>query len=151
MTVISRERHGQQIFDKTGVDGDCFRACMSVLLDVPNGEHLPHGIVENTWWSDWHYFLWDLGLAVMAGNPEGPIWKSHPWIATVPSKNIVGTHAIVMDHAKVLFDPSTHRRYRAGTYLSGKNVVLGGTWIEVSDASKLERFVKWRRKVNRSH
>lgn len=129
--TIDRDRHGQR--DSSSTTGDCFRACMSVLLQVPNGDHLPHGIDTPDWWTDWWRFLLDLGLTIAHDNAQGPIWKEQPWIASVPSLNHEGcTHAIVMHRAhEVLFDPSPHKRYEGS--LLGEGVVLGGTWLEVAD------------------
>lgn len=140
-----RDRHGQLVVSSE--NGDCFRACMSVLLGVPNGDHLPneHG---PGWWAAWWEFLWDLGLAVSNSHAKGPVWKSHPWIASVRSKNFgERTHAIVMDGHKVLFDPSPLRRYHAGWSLLGKDVVLAGTWLEVADATRLDRLVEFQSKL----
>ena len=123
---------------------------MSVLLDVPNGDHLPneHG---PDWVFRWRDFLADFGLTTMTSHAKGPIWKDHPWIASVPSKNHAGcTHAIVMHVHQVVFDPSPKRRYRPRMSLLGADVVLGGTWIEVADASKLDAFVKWRRAIDKA-
>lgn len=147
---VDRERHGQRVVDRDV--GDCFRACMSVLLDLPNGDHLPTLTTENMngrWMAEWRAFLAGFGLAVLSSHPKGPIWKSHPWIASVPSKNIGDrTHAIVVDgRHKVMFDPSPRRRYRAGTGLLSTDLVLEGTWIEMADASKLHRLDRFRREL----
>lgn len=134
-----RERHGQR--DSSSTTGDCFRASMSVLLDVPNGDHLPHGIDAEGWWTDWWKFLLNLGLMIAHGNPQGPIWKEQPWIASVPSLNHEGcTHAIVMHQGgEVLFDPSPHKRYDGS--LLGKGVVIGGTWLELADVRRIDALV----------
>lgn len=142
---INRQRHGQRISSST--TGDCFRASMSVILDVPNGDHLPtnDGSEGGGWWFDWHYFLWDMGLAIQNASAKGPIWKSHRWVASVPSKNFEGcTHAIVMEGHKVLFDPSPLRRYHAGWSLLGADVVVGGYWLEVADVRRLPALQDFR-------
>jgi hypothetical protein len=141
-----RQRHGQH--DSSKETGDCFRASMSVILDVPNGPHLPtnDGSEGGSWWFDWHYFLWDLGLAIHHSSTKGPIWKSYRWVASVRSKNYEGcTHAIVMDGHKVLFDPSPSRRYHAGWSLLGDDVVVGGYWLEVADARLLNGLSDFRK------
>lgn len=144
---IDRARHGQRVSSATV--GDCFRASMSVLLGVPNGDHLPN-THDSRWMFRWWEFLGDFGLAMNNSHSKGPIWKNHPWIASVPSKNHAGcTHAIVVDgRARVLFDPSPKKRYRPRMLLLGADLVLGGTWIEVADARKLGAFVKWQAKMN---
>lgn len=150
MTASGPDRglHGQLVVDSEV--GDCFRACMSVLLDVPNGDHLPneHG---RDWWVRWQHFLDPMGLALDTATARGPIWKHHPWIASVPSKNMADrTHAIVMHHGGVVrFDPSPRRRYHTRRSLLGADVVLSGTWLEVDDASRLHRLVDWQREVRR--
>ena len=122
---------------------------MSYLLGVPNGDYLPSSTDRNEWWLEWHYFLWDLGLSIQGGHPKGPIWKNHLWIASVPSKNHEGcTHAIVMENHRVVFDPSPRRRYPTSVSLLGKDIVIGGTWLEVADVEALDRLVDWRAKVN---
>lgn len=139
-----RERHGQLV--ASCQIGDCFRASMSLLLDVPNGDYLPTTDSEkhSTWW-EWGELLRPLGLALMTSNDKGPIWKRGRWIASVPSKNCPepGTHAIVMRGQRVEFDPSRKKRYRPGINLLGTDLVLAGTWIEVADASLLHYFLEW--------
>ncbi len=145
MSGVSRERHGQHV--SHCVLGDCFRASMSVILDVPNGDHLPtNDGTASSWWHDWHYFLWDFGLAIQNASAKGPIWKRHRWIASVTSKNCDGaTHSIVMDGDKVLFDPSSKRRYHAGWSLLGEDCVVGGYWLEVADVQRLPALTEFRK------
>lgn len=134
--------HGQRIV--SAGNGDCFRASMSYVLGVPNGDHLPH-TTESDWLLVWMRFLGWMGLELAHDFADGPIWRNQ-WIASVPSKNIEGaTHAIVMDNHRVAFDPSPNRRYRRRRSLIGTGIVLGGTWLEVRDARKLDAFVEWRR------
>lgn len=145
-TVIDRERHGQR--DSSATTGDCFRACMSVLLQVPNGDHLPHGIDQDDWWTNWRRFLLDLGLTIAHDNANGPIWKEQPWIASVPSLNYEGkTHAIVMHQGgEVLFDPSPLKRYEGN--LLGEGIVIGGTWLEVADVRAFPWLMVFRAEAN---
>lgn len=148
--AVDRGRHGQRVSSST--TGDCFRAAMSVILDVPNGDHLPtnDGEDDGGWWLDWHCFLRDLGLAIQNASAKGPIWKPHRWIASVASKNYEGcTHAIVMEGHKVLFDPSPRRRYHAGWSLLGKECVVGGYWLEVADVVRLDALRDFRQEHNR--
>ena len=127
------KKNKQRIFNKK--TGDCFRACVSSLLGIENRDGLPH-IDKPTWFSDWRKFLLPYGLAL---NFEAKAcWRSGYWIASVKSKNFPkGTHAIVMHSHKVWHDPSTHKRYRTGTSLLGKNLIVGGYFLEVVDPSKL--------------
>lgn len=144
-----RARHGQHVSDATL--GDCFRASMSVLLDVPNGDHLPHLDHPDGWWLAWWRLLHDLGLEVHYDDADGPIWQNGRWIASVASRNFEGaTHAIVMDGHQVLFDPSPRRRYHAGWSLLGQGAVLGGYRLQVCDARRLDAFIGWRQTINRS-
>lgn len=128
-----RVRHGQLVVDSE--IGDCFRACMSYLLDIPNSdalpnEHDPHPAIA--WWSA----LWDLGLTLRWD--ASACWVDGLWIASVPSKNMKErTHAIVMRNTNVEFDPSPLRRYHKGWSLLGKDVVLGGYSLYVHDPSML--------------
>lgn len=148
VSKVSRDRHGQH--DSSRETGDCFRASMSVILDVPNGPHLPtnDGGTGTHWWIAWHNFLWPLGLAIQNSHAKGPIWKSHRWIASVRSKNFEDcTHAIVMDGHQVLFDPSPKRRYHAGWSLLGEDCVVGGYWLEVADVCRLDALTDFRRSV----
>lgn len=116
---------------------------MSVLLDVPNGDHLPHGIDTIDWWLDWWRFLRNFGLTMCHSNSAGPIWKEQPWIASVHSLNYEGaTHAIVMHEAsEVLFDPSPLNRYEGN--LLGSDAVVGGTWLEVADVRAFPTFMQF--------
>lgn len=143
---VCRERHGQH--DSSRETGDCFRASMSVLLGVPNGDHLPHGIDTEGWWTDWWKFLLNLGLMIAHDNAQGPIWKEQPWIASVRSLNYEGaTHAIVMHQThEVLFDPSPLQRYEGS--LLGADVVIGGTWLELADVERLPLLVAFRKQFS---
>lgn len=144
---VDRARHGQLVCDRE--HGDCFRAAMSVLLDLPNGDRLP-GIDETgAYWHGWRGLLAQFGIAIGVDNAKGPIWKQHKWIASVPSKNFDGaTHAIVMRGHRVYFDPSPRRRYHAGWSLLGKDVVLAGYWLEVADVTLFPLLDEFRRSVN---
>lgn len=133
MPDLVRERHGQLISDSEV--GDCFRACMSYLLGVPNSESLPND--HNThpavaWWQ----ILWPLGVSIR-WNAEA-CWVDGLWIASVPSKNYDDRfHAIVMRNHSVEFDPSPKRRYHKGWSLLGKDLVQGGYSLYVHDPRML--------------
>lgn len=128
-----RERHGQLLSDSEV--GDCFRACMSYLLCIPNSDDLPNDHTTHpvlAWWS----LLWDLGLTIRWDATA--CWVSGLWIASVPSKNYPDrTHAIVMRDHKVEFDPSPLRRYHKGWSLLGKDVVIGGYSLYVHEPRRL--------------
>lgn len=125
--------------------GDCFAACMASLLELPL-EVLPNDHTDR-WWHVWRDFLAQFGLETTYHGSQGAIWACHPWIASVKSKNYSNgtTHAIIMhEGGKVLFDPSTKKRYRKGTYLKGGTVV-GGYVITVSDFTLLHKLEEYRR------
>lgn len=119
--------------------GDCFRACMATLLDLPP-EVLPNDF-SPSWHGNWQHYLSQFGLALsVAGRPDGAIWMSSPWIATVKSLNFEGClHAILVHRANVvLHDPSSKKRYRAGSRLSfSDGTVISGEHLVVTDASRL--------------
>lgn len=126
--------------------GDCFAACMASLLELPI-EVIPNDHSEN-WWFVWREFLKQFGLSLGYRGAEGAIWASHPWIASVKSKNYDCTHAIIMhDGGTVLFDPSTKKRYRKGESLLGKDIVVGGHVIDICDFSKIHKLEEYRQKL----
>lgn len=135
----------QKIVDK-GI-GDCFRACMATLLELPidvlPNDHSP------ACYSVWHTFLSQFGLSLKSGSAKDPIWCSEPWIATVKSKNFKGgLHAILMHQGGyVLFDPSTKKRYRKGERLVGSDVVTGGLQLVVSNVGDLHRLKEYQDKL----
>lgn len=120
--------------------GDCFRACVASILEMPNDNKLPnaHG---GDWFGAWYEFFGKMGLAISFDRVA--IWREGYWIASVKSKNFKNTsHAIVMKGDAVAFDPSTKKTHRKGTNLLGRGVVNGGYWIEVSDFTKLKEYFK---------
>lgn len=129
--------------------GDCFAACMATLLELPlevvPNDHSP------MYWAVWLTWLSQFGLNMRYSGAKGPIWASHPWIASVKSLNYPDgtTHAILVDSTgRVLFDPSTKKRYKKGTDLLGEDIVVGGYIIEVSDFMKLHILQRYRDKLN---
>lgn len=133
MTDPVRERHGQLVSDCKV--GDCFRASMSYLLNIPNSHDLPNHDEEHPFISWWR-LLWPLGLTL--SYDTNAFWHTGLWIASVPSKNCPGaTHAIVMRDCKVEFDPSSKRRYHRGWSLLGKGLVRGGYSLRVHDSRML--------------
>jgi hypothetical protein len=130
------------------VYGDCFRACMATLVQLPPAvlpnDHSPH------WWFNWWRFLGQFGLSLDGYHDAktGAIWHEQPWIASVPSLNLDGsTHAILMhEGGKVFHDPSPKKRYRTGTRL-GSDVVRQGSHLVVTDVTKLHLLHEYREKV----
>lgn len=117
------------------VNGDCFRACMTSILGIPNSPDLPDG--GDGWIGKWYTFLYQRGLTIQYD--ETKIWREGFWIASVPSKNFEKcTHSIIMLGQEVYFDPSPKDTYKTGENLLGKNIVLGGWWLEINNIYKLE-------------
>jgi hypothetical protein len=126
--------------------GDCFRACMASWLELP-ADVLPNDH-SPAWFLVWETFLSQFGLTLSHSiRSDGPLWASETWVASVRSLNLDGTHAILMhEGSQVLFDPSTHKRYRKGSYLSSKEV-LSGHHLGVSDVTKLHRLNEYRQRL----
>ena len=117
------------------VNGDCFRACVTSLLGIPNSEIIP-SCGDGSWFVEYSKFLGKFGLNVHY--EEKACWRNGYWIASVPSLNFPKvTHAIIMNCQEVYFDPSPNKKYTEGENLLGKDVVLGGWYFEVEDFSKL--------------
>jgi len=128
--------------------GDCFRACMATLLQLPP-EVLPNDH-SPIWYFTWRKFLGQFGLELSPDETaNGPIWRTSLWIATVRSLNYEnGTHAILMHEGGTVFhDPSTHKRYKTGTSLLGKDIVLYGKHLEVVDTSHLHKLNDYRQNL----
>lgn len=125
--------------------GDCFRACMATLLDLPP-QVLPNDF-SPSWPTNWQQYLKQFGLALsVSGRPDGPIWLSTPWIASVRSLNFEGSlHAILVHESNVvLHDPSNKKRYRAGSRLSFTDgTVQSGRHLIVTDASRLQHLADY--------
>lgn len=138
-------KYRQRICDST--IGDCFRACMATLLQLPP-EVLPNDFTPG-WHSNWQHYLGQFGLALSPQNhSKQPIWLGPPWIAAVKSLNFEGgTHAILMHRGGVvLFDPSPKKRYKIGQRLSS-DVVLFGQHLIVVDALELHLLDEYRNLV----
>ncbi len=129
-------------------NGDCFRACITSILDVPNSLELPSS-TGPSWLADWSNLLYDYGLSL--NYETEACWRRGYWVAHVPSLNIEGSsHCIVMNGQKVAFDPSTKRQYEQGvSLLENYKIVRGGTYIEVLNPAKLPRYVEWVNLVRR--
>jgi hypothetical protein len=121
------------------VNGDCFRACLTSLLGIPNFGYFPDG-GDKDWFIKWRRFLSTLGLSIHY--EEKACWRNGYWIASVKSLNFPDvTHAIIMNCQEVYFDPSTKEKYPSGESLLGKDVVLGGWYLEVEDFAKLSNTI----------
>lgn len=120
--------------------GDCFRACVTSLLGLPNDPSLLPGADDPEMHLKFLRFLRGFGLE--ASWSESSCWGSGYWIAAVKSKNFSGrTHAIIMNGSEVEFDPSGLEEYEAGKR-PDEGVVVGGWTIEVIDAGKLRELVE---------
>lgn len=142
-TTRLKEQH-QKIFSP--IYGDCWRACMASWLELP-ADVLPNDH-SPAWSLVWETFLSQFGLTLSHPiRSDGPLWAHETWVASVKSLNLEGTHAILMHNAnQVLFDPSTHRKYRKGQRLSS-DVVLSGHHLGVSDVTKLHRLNDYRQRL----
>ena len=112
--------------------GDCFRACVSTVLQIPDKFLLNNH--SKCSFLIWMKTLHKFGIEVRYGKN---CWIDGYWIATVPSKNFKGIkHSIVMKGQKVFFDPSTKKKYMIGENLLGKQIVEGGYTFLISDIEK---------------
>ncbi len=126
--------------------GDCHRACVTSILEIPNDPELLPDASAKHWYVLYHKFLRQFGLEMVYD--ELSFWRSGYWIASVPSLNYPDTwHSIVMKGSDVAFDPSTKKRYEAGTSMSGKNLIKGGFWLELVDASKIHKLQEFKDKL----
>lgn len=128
-----------------GETGDCQRACVASLLELPNHDRLPH-ITSEMWLFEWIKLLETFGMRW--GSDQEAIWREGFWIGSVPSLNYPNkTHAIVMEGSCVSHDPSTKLRYETGRHL-GSDTVRWGNWLEVSDVSKLDNLKVFRAELS---
>ena len=137
-------KNKQLVCDKE--KGDCFRACLTSILELPNDSKLPN-CDQTDWLSRWHTFLYDFGLTL--NYEQKSCWRLGYWIANVKSKNFADTtHAIVMNGTDVAHDPSTKECYLEAESLLGQDVVLGGWSLEAIDPSKLYQLEEYKRSIN---
>jgi hypothetical protein len=135
---MSGIRKNMQLISDAG-SGDCFRACLTSILGIPNDPDLPN-VDQPDWFLRWHRFLSPMGLEL--NYEHKACWRNGYWIASVTSKNYTTcTHAIVMHGQEVFHDPSPKERYEDGLSLLGSDVVGGGYYLEVTDSSLLHVFV----------
>lgn len=135
---------GQRQRFSDSIIGDCFRACMATILDLPidvlPNDHSP------AFYSVWTAFLRQFGLSFIFMGRKDPLWRDGYWIASVKSKNFEGgVHAIVMyDSDKVFFDPSPALRFKKNTSLIRSDALRGGFHLEVIDTTLLHRLEEYR-------
>jgi len=124
-------------------NGDCMRACIASILELPNDDNLPNPH-DTLWMIKWNEWLSQFGISLEFDARR--IWRDGYWIASVESKNLEGvSHAIVMLGDKVAFDPSTKKRYRKGLNLAlTDGVVNGGYWFEVVDVNRLHELRRYK-------
>ncbi len=123
--------------------GDCFRACITSILEIPNNPKLPN-VDDKQYMSKWYRFFRQFGMDIYYD--EEKIWRGGYWIASVPSLNFKNvSHAIVMNGSEVAFDPSTKKRYRKGRGLLGTGIVSGGNWFGITDPSLLHNFISYKK------
>lgn len=140
------KKYNQKIVDNN--IGDCFRACMATLLQLPP-EVLPNDF-SPAWHRNWQNYLEQFGLSLSYSNrSDQPIWLWQPWIASVPSLNYKNTtHAILMHQSGVvLHDPSTKKKYKTGRRLNS-NIVQSGQHLIVNDSTKLHLLEAYRKQLN---
>lgn len=138
------QKNKQLVFDSE--HGDCMRACLTSMLDLPNDPKKVPLPGATGFFPPAFKFFREFGLALCY--EQRAMWRNGYWMASVKSKNFKdGSHAIVMFGDKVAWDPSTHKRYRTGTSLLGKDVVHGCHYLELIDASKLPALAEFRKKI----
>lgn len=104
--------------------GDCVRACIASILDVPlKSLPNPHG----NWHAGWHDALSPLGFSMV----EIDVRQWFPpglWIAQVPSLNLRAcSHVLVAQNDELIHDPSTGDCY--DDELWGRGGAVTGGWI----------------------
>jgi hypothetical protein len=90
--------------------GDCFRACIASILELPIEEVPNPHAPEEHWWEAWHEWLVPRGLQLV----EWHLPRDQPvycplrgyWIATVTSPSRSCNHCIVMHDDAIAWDPS---------------------------------------------
>lgn len=120
--------------------GDCFRACLTSLLCLPNNDTFPN-IDDKDWFLKFNKLLEEFGMIIIYDFKA--FRRLGYWIACVKSKNYDKTdHAIIMNGQEVYFDPSTKIRYNIGENMLGKGTIKGGWYLEVINSSKLYKLIE---------
>jgi len=111
--------HVDQVIVDAG-HGDCLQACTASILEVrmsavPNFGDAPEGLFHSLYRAVMYGYGWHVcDVAV----PKGvTLWHGcgidDCYIASVPSRNIDGTHAVVINaDGLVVHDPSPHKNYQ---------------------------------------
>jgi hypothetical protein len=138
------KKNKQVIFDKG--NGDCMRASLTSILDLPNDpKKIPLSGAAD-WWKTAPKFLRKFGLVLRYD--EKAFWKQGYWMASVKSLNFEGgSHAIVMRGTRVAHDPSTKKRYKTGEDMLQGGAVQGGYVLEVAHPLKLHKLAFFRNKI----
>lgn len=97
---------------EAGINGDCFRACIASLLDLPIAE-VPHFCNSETWFTDTQRFLSEKGYDYPGGwevseNPgiETFAGVDGYYIGSGPSPRFPDAHhAVICKAGQVIFDP----------------------------------------------
>jgi len=116
---------------------------LELPIDVLPNDHSP------AWFRVWCVFLEQFGISIsyLAG-AKSPIWLTEPWIAQVKSINFEGGSHVILAHlgGRVLFDPSTKKRYKKGSMLKTDDVI-GGYQFRVIDVAALYHLGEYRRRI----
>lgn len=104
--------------DENGRLGDCVRACLASLLEVPL-KYVPHVIEHPEWWTCARLAVRDLtdGEKDLIGvDDRNQVIVPMPVIASGPSPRGDWLHAVIVDSAtgKLLHDPHPSRAGLAG-------------------------------------
>lgn len=123
----------QLLFGKD--DGDCFRACVASILEMPI-EELPTYNSES-WLLSWNNWLEKYGLYLQYKTYGKGNFAGGYWIASVPSLNLGEgvKHVVVMHKDKLVHDPSPHKKYKR----LDKSKITEAFWFAATDPAKLEK------------
>lgn len=123
----------------TGTEGDCVRATVATLLNLPI-DAVPHFIrfTDDQWWGVYCAFMWALGWEVLGaeskGTPDPALSLNGYFDASVPSRTFPGkSHAVVIDcDGVVVHDPNPNKLWL------GVNVIESGDLREWYHVRKRE-------------
>lgn len=103
-------KYDQLISGGKDSDGDCFRACIATVLQLPI-ETLPNWH-DNMWFLKWDNWLHERGLGITVHSFYYGV--DGYWIASVKSQNYKDTtHAVVMNDEKLFHDPSPVKKFKS--------------------------------------